>query len=77
MVEIRRLKAEGGWGVVCTEQVEIHPTSDMMPITELRLWDDRDVPVVRRHRRRHPRARSFGSFGAVPQRGQHGKPGDA
>ena len=26
---MRRVKAEGGWAVVCTEQVEIHPTSDI------------------------------------------------
>ena len=28
---MRRIKAEGGWGVVCTEEVEIHPTSDLAP----------------------------------------------
>ncbi|MGH9029155.1 MAG: hypothetical protein ACRDV4_06020, partial [Acidimicrobiales bacterium] len=26
--EMRRVKAEGGWSVISTEQVEIHPTSD-------------------------------------------------
>src|SRR6266581_4793961 len=28
---MRQVKAEGGWAVVCTEQVEIHPTSDITP----------------------------------------------
>jgi len=43
---LRRVKAEGGWAVVCTEQVEIHPTSDITPFIELRLWDDRDLPAL-------------------------------
>lgn len=46
MIEIRRTKAEGGWGVVCTEQTEIHPSTDMAPYVELRNWDDRDLPVL-------------------------------
>ncbi|MFN3006165.1 FAD-dependent oxidoreductase [Mycolicibacterium wolinskyi] len=45
---MRRIKAEGGWAVVCTEQVEIHPTSDIGPFIELRLWDDQDLPAVAR-----------------------------
>ncbi len=45
---MRRVKAEGGWSVVCTEQVEIHPTSDVTPYIELRLWDDGDIPVLAR-----------------------------
>ncbi|MCY4478395.1 MAG: NADH:flavin oxidoreductase, partial [Rhodospirillales bacterium] len=36
---MRGVKAEGGWAVVCTEEVEIHPTSDVNPYIELRLWD--------------------------------------
>jgi dimethylamine/trimethylamine dehydrogenase len=43
---LRQVKAEGGWAVVCTEQVEIHPTSDITPFIELRLWDDRDLPAL-------------------------------
>lgn len=43
---MRRAKAEGGWAVVCTEQVEIHPTSDITPFIELRLWDDQDIPAL-------------------------------
>ena len=46
MVEMRRQKAEGGWAVVCTEQCDIHPTSDISPAGEVRLWDDRDIPLL-------------------------------
>ena len=45
---LRGVKAEGGWGTVCTEQVEIHYSSDINPFIELRLWDDRDVPMLAR-----------------------------
>ncbi|MFZ4374398.1 MAG: FAD-dependent oxidoreductase [Mycobacterium sp.] len=45
---MRRVKAEGGWAVVCTEQVEIHPTSDIGPFIELRMWDDQDLPALAR-----------------------------
>jgi dimethylamine/trimethylamine dehydrogenase len=43
---MRAVKAEGGWAVVSTEEVEIHPTSDIAPYIEGRLWDDRDVPAL-------------------------------
>lgn len=45
---MRKIKAEGGWSVVCTEQVEIHPTSDITPFIELRVWDDQDIPALAR-----------------------------
>jgi len=45
---MRQVKAEGGWAVVCTEQVEIHPSSDITPYIELRLWDDGDMPALER-----------------------------
>jgi dimethylamine/trimethylamine dehydrogenase len=45
---MRHVKAEGGWAVVCTEQVEIHPSSDITPYIELRLWDDGDLPALAR-----------------------------
>ncbi|MEV6603821.1 NAD(P)-binding protein [Kutzneria sp. NPDC051319] len=45
---MRGVKAEGGWAVVCTEETEIDPSSDITPSIELRLWDDRDVPAVAR-----------------------------
>lgn len=45
MAEMRGVKAEGGWGVVCTEECSIHPSSDLTPATLMRLWDDTDLPV--------------------------------
>jgi len=42
---IRAMKAEGGWGVVCTEETEIHPSSDLAPALEGRLWEARDIPA--------------------------------
>ncbi len=41
---MRGMKAEGGWGVVCTEEVEIHHSSDLSPYFEGRLWSDDDIP---------------------------------
>ena len=46
MAEMRRVKAEGGWAVICTEEVEIHHTSDHSPWAGGRLWDERDMPVL-------------------------------
>jgi dimethylamine/trimethylamine dehydrogenase len=48
MAEMRRVKAEGGWAVICTEEVEIHPSADHSPWAGGRLWDDRDLPVLAR-----------------------------
>ncbi|WP_373502935.1 FAD-dependent oxidoreductase [Aestuariivirga sp.] len=48
LATMRAVKAEGGWGVVCTEQVEIHPSGDIAPFIELRNWDDQDVPMLAR-----------------------------
>ena len=42
--EMRRVKSEGGWGVIFTEQVEIHHTSEITPFIELRIWDEDDMP---------------------------------
>ena len=43
----RAVKAEGGWGVICTQEVEIHPSAELAPYVEGRLWDDRDIPQHR------------------------------
>ena len=43
---LRGIKAEGGWGVVCTEYCSIHPTSDDSPFGFLTLWDDDDIPAL-------------------------------
>jgi dimethylamine/trimethylamine dehydrogenase len=36
----RRMKAEGGWAVISTEQCSIHPSSCAAPYGERRLWND-------------------------------------
>ena len=43
---MRGVKAEGGWAVVSTEEVEIHASSDLAPYIEGRLWDDSDIPCL-------------------------------
>jgi len=48
MAAMRGMKAEGGWGVVCTEETEIHHTSDLSPFFEGRIWSDDDIPVWQR-----------------------------
>ncbi|MBH64746.1 MAG: NADH:flavin oxidoreductase, partial [Alphaproteobacteria bacterium] len=37
---LRGMKAEGGWGVVCTEWCSIHPASDDLPYPNAALWHD-------------------------------------
>ena len=39
---MRGVKAEGGWAVVATEECDIHPSSDVLPYHEARLWDIED-----------------------------------
>ena len=46
MAVMRGMKAEGGWGVVCTEETEIHHSSDLSPYFEGRIWDDNDIPTL-------------------------------
>jgi dimethylamine/trimethylamine dehydrogenase len=43
---MRGIKAEGGWAVVSTQECDIHPTSDILPYPEGRLWDDGDMPAL-------------------------------
>ena len=47
LAAMRGVKAEGGWAVISTEEVEIHPQSDFSPYKEGRLWDDHDIPYHR------------------------------
>jgi dimethylamine/trimethylamine dehydrogenase len=48
LAEMRGVKAEGGWAVVCTEQAEIHHSSEITPFIEMRIWDDQDLPGLAR-----------------------------
>ena len=43
----RAMKAEGGWGAVCTEYCSIHPESDDVHRVSARIWDDGDVINLR------------------------------
>jgi dimethylamine/trimethylamine dehydrogenase len=43
LAAMRAIKAEGGWGVVCTEYCSIHPTADDHPSPYASLWDQGDV----------------------------------
>ncbi|WP_419903942.1 FAD-dependent oxidoreductase [Kiloniella sp.] len=47
LAAMRGMKAEGGWGAICTEEVEIHPSSEISPYIEGRLWDRNDIPAHR------------------------------
>lgn len=48
LATMRAVKAQGGWGVVCTEQAEIHPSAEICPFIELRIWSDQDIPMLAR-----------------------------
>jgi len=43
LADIRATKAEGGWGVVCTEWCSVHPSSDDLPYPNASLWDEGDI----------------------------------
>ncbi|MCP3977500.1 MAG: FAD-dependent oxidoreductase [bacterium] len=43
---LRGVKAEGGWGTVCTEYCSIHPSSDDEPFPSASLWDDEDIRAL-------------------------------
>lgn len=43
LAAMRGMKAEGGWGVVCTEYCSIHPSSDDQPSPFASLWDEDDM----------------------------------
>lgn len=39
----RAVKAQGGWGAVCTEICAVHPEADRAPQALARIWDDGDL----------------------------------
>ncbi len=43
LAAMRKVKAQGGWGVICTEYNSIHPSSDDLPHPYASLWDESDV----------------------------------
>jgi len=46
LAAMRGVKAEGGWGTVCTGYCSIHPSSDDEPFPTDSLWDDNDVSAL-------------------------------
>jgi len=46
LATMRGVKAEGGWGTVCTEYCSIHPSSDDEPYPSASIWDDQDVKAL-------------------------------
>ena len=71
---MRKVKAEGGWAVVCTEQVEIHPTSDITPVHRAADLGRPGPPGAGPDRRRDPRGRRAGRDRALPQRPERAEP---
>jgi dimethylamine/trimethylamine dehydrogenase len=59
---MRGVKAEGGWAVVCTEEVDFHPDSDTGGYVEGRLWDDADIPM---HERLVDQVHTHGSLAGI------------
>jgi dimethylamine/trimethylamine dehydrogenase len=43
----RHMKAEGGWGAVCSELCSIHRESDLTPFMQAAIWDDGDMANLR------------------------------
>jgi dimethylamine/trimethylamine dehydrogenase len=43
LAAMRGIKAEGGWGVICTEYCSIHPSSDDLPHPYNSLWSQADI----------------------------------
>ena len=62
VAELRATKAEGGWGVVCTEYCSIHETSDDIPYPTHTLWDDDDI---RAHRIMTDKVHEHGSLAGI------------
>jgi dimethylamine/trimethylamine dehydrogenase len=59
LAEMRAVKAEGGWAVVCSEEVEVHWGSDLAPFAEGSLIDDHDLPM---HELMVERVHAFGAL---------------
>jgi dimethylamine/trimethylamine dehydrogenase len=43
LAAMRGIKAEGGWGVVCSEYCSVHSSADDYPWPHCTLWDNEDV----------------------------------
>ena len=59
---VRGIKAEGGWGVICTEYCSIHPSYDDIPFASHSLWDSGDI---RSHRLMTDKCHEHGALAGV------------
>ena len=48
MIAYRQTRAEGGWGVICTGETYIHPSSDHAPLAVPSLASDDDIEPMER-----------------------------
>ncbi len=62
VAEMRGIKAEGGWGVVCTEYCSIHPSSDDLPHPYASLWSQADIKT---HALMTEKVHEFGALAGV------------
>ena len=62
VAEMRGIKAQGGWGVIFTEQCEMHHSSEITPFIELRLWEDKDIPMLAKM---SGRMKEFGALSGI------------
>jgi dimethylamine/trimethylamine dehydrogenase len=62
VAEMRGVKAEGGWGVVCTEYCSIHPSSDDLPHPYASLWNQADIKA---HALMTEKVHEFGALAGV------------
>ena len=56
---MRAVKAQGGWGVICTEYCSIHPTSDDLTHVSASLWNEGDI---RAHRQMTDAVHEYGAL---------------
>ena len=62
LAAMRGIKAEGGWGVVCTEYCSIHPSSDDLPHPYASLWNQGDIKA---HALMTEKVHEFGALAGV------------
>ena len=62
LAALRGTKAEGGWGVVCTEWCSVHPSSDDLPYPNASLWDQGDI---RAHSEMTEQVHEYGALAGV------------
>jgi dimethylamine/trimethylamine dehydrogenase len=62
LAAMRGIKAEGGWGVVCTEYCSIHPSSDDLPRPFACLWNQADIKA---HALMTEKVHEFGALAGV------------